>query len=303
MVRRNKFIEELFMRIEKEHIIGVVLIPIVSLYLVLEYPPFSKANQTTEQKRSMPNIDYLHIATLYDIRFVELQIEAVNIDMDRYIGWFPDEKEMLKKSSTKAVDDLESIKRYILKFRFPDDLAKLKNMNSIIIDKLIIIYDGIELKEHGDLKKAFAGLNDIYSQYSEKLKEIITKDRSDVKLSENITFIKNTDPNGFDIEKRIILLSKILDAGEYSPVLFDTFCEWRTQTQLFWGGMSNMSEINNWKYNLKRWQIVQSIRQYLKANPDDMWAKAQVRLLLGLPNIDRGGYFGNDTLSHLNDSR
>ena len=59
-----------------------------------------------------------------------------------------------------------------------------------------------------------------------------------------------------------------------------------------------MSEINNWKYNLKRWQAIQTIRHYLKTNPDDAWAKTQINLLLALPNITRGGSFGNDNLSH-----
>jgi len=81
------------MEIKKEHIIGIVLglIPIVILYVVLDCKPFSKARQTTEQKRSMPDINDSYIATLYDVRFIELQIDAVTIDMDRYLGWFMDE--------------------------------------------------------------------------------------------------------------------------------------------------------------------------------------------------------------------
>jgi len=132
------------MKITKEHLVGIIilgLILIVILYFVLEYHPFSKANQTTEQKRSMPSIYDSYKANMDDVRFIELQIDAVNIDMNRYIGWFFDEKDMLKKASIKAINDLELVKQYLLKLRFSDDLAKLKNMNSIIIDKLIIIYD------------------------------------------------------------------------------------------------------------------------------------------------------------------
>jgi len=68
--------------------------------------------------------------------------------------------------------------------------------------------------------------------------------------------------------------------------------------QVFWGGMSNMSDIPNLEYNLKRWQAIQTIKQHVKDNPDDVWAKAQVNLLLGLPNIGRGGPFGNYNLNH-----
>jgi len=62
--------------------------------------------------------------------------------------------------------------------------------------------------------------------------------------------------------------------------------------------MSNMSEIPNWQYNLKRWQVIKTIKRYLKTHPDDAWANAQLGLLLSLPNIYRDGPFGNDNLSH-----
>ena len=296
------------MEIKKEHIIGMLgLIPIVILFLLLDCKPSSKTNQTVEQKHSMPSIGDSHIATLDDIRFVELQIDAVNIDMDRYIGWFFDKKEMLKKASTRAVNDLELVEDYLLKLRFSDELKKLKKENLRIIDTLITIYDGIELKEQGDIKKDFAGLNDIYSQYSEKLKEVIKKDKSVEKRSndfdpknEEIGFAQ-TQQNGqvyLNPEKGMVLLSEIIDSQIYSPVLFEAFYKWRAQTQELWHGMSNMSNIPNWQYNLKRWQAIQTIRQYLKTNPDDIWAKTQANLLLALPNINRGGSFGNDNLSY-----
>jgi len=297
------------MEIKKEHIISVVLglIPIVILYFVLECHPFSKVNQTVEQKHSMPPIDDSYIATLHDIRFIELQIEAVTIDMYRYLGWFFDRKEMMRKASAKAIDDLRTIKDYLQQISFTADLIKLKNINLSIIEKLTKIYDGIDLKEEEDIEKSFAGINDLCSQYSKMLKEVAKKNRHDVKLSkdfnpnnEEIGFAQNQQ-NGqvyLSSEMGIVILSEILDSRIYSPVLFDTFCRWRTQTQLFWGGMSNMSDIPNWEYNLKRWQAIQTIRQYLKTNPDDIWAKAQVNLLMALPNISRGGSFGNDNLSH-----
>ena len=57
-----------------------------------------------------------------------------------------------------------------------------------------------------------------------------------------------------------------------------------------------MSLIPNDEYNAKRWELVQIIKEYLKKNPNDVWAKAQVNLLLALPNIGRGGLMGNDNL-------
>jgi len=296
---------------------------------------------------------------------VELQIESVTIDMYRYLGWFPNEEEILKKASIKAQNDLQAIKRHLQKLSFTGQLVDLKETSLAITDRLIQIYDGIESKKQEDIKESFAGLNNIYSQYSEKCGKIIKQNtpfeklaeefdskREEAKLAQNqqdrqvylnaVELIQNknfvrayndlaslkknctdtifescinfrmsdcllmAEPNGqgdsiFNPEKGIALLSDILDSRKYSLVLFDTFYKWRTQTQSFWHGMSNMSEIPNWRYNLKRWQAVQTIRQYLKTNPDDVWANAQVGLLLNLSNIGRGGSFGNDNLSYWGD--
>jgi len=76
------------MKIEKEHMLGVVLglIPIVVLYFALECKPFAKANQTAKQKNSIPLISEPYSASVDDLRFVELQIEAVTIVLQRHKG-------------------------------------------------------------------------------------------------------------------------------------------------------------------------------------------------------------------------
>lgn len=94
------------------------------------------------------------------------------------------------------------------------------------------------------------------------------------------------------------LLSRILDKKEYSPVLYEAFYKWRTTEQYFNHGMSNMSEIPNKDYNARRWEIIQLIKEYLKNEPDDIWAREQVDLLLSLPNITRGGPMGNHNIEH-----
>ncbi len=305
--RRNRgFVKELFMKIEKRHIITIVLglIPVVILYFVLEYHPFGNTNHT-EQKRSMPDINDSHIPTLDDIRFIELQIGAVTIDMYRYIGWFFDNKEMLKKASAIAIHDLGTINDYLQKISFSGDLVELRDSNLTIIDMLIRAYNHVETKQEEEIRKSFDECSEIYCQYLKKFKEYSQIYHPVEELPKDIAFTQNTDPNEvggtFDIEKEIDLLSEILDSRIYSPVLFDVFCKWRTQTQIFWGGMSNRSNIPNWEYNLKRWKVVQTIKNYIETNPADDWAKAQVRLLLGLPNIGRGGHFGNDVLSYWGD--
>jgi len=154
----------------------------------------------------------------------------------------------------------------------------------------------VELIQSKNLVQAYEDLVGLKEKYKDTDFENCIK----LRMSDCLLMIDTNGQNGSadDDEKGIGLLSNILDGQEYSPVLFDAFYKWRTQTQSFYYGMSNMSEIPNWQYNLKRWQAVQTIRQYLKNNPDDAWANAQVGLLLNLPNIGRGGPFGNDNLSH-----
>ncbi len=175
------------MKIEKEHIFGVVLglILVLMLYFALEYQPFAKADQAAEQKQLMPAIGEAYETSLDDIRFVELQIEAVTIDMHRYLGWFPEEKKMIKKASVKALDDLELIKDYLRQLDFAGQLIELKKSNLAITDKLIGIYDGIESKTQEDIKKSFAEFNNLYSHYSQKLEEVIKKNESVAKLPED----------------------------------------------------------------------------------------------------------------------
>jgi len=94
------------------------------------------------------------------------------------------------------------------------------------------------------------------------------------------------------------LLSDIMDRNEYSPVLYESFYKWRTITQECQYGMAQLAEIPNGTYNKKRWQIIQTIKAYLIKEPRDLWAQAQINLLLDLPNISRKSEHGNDNLIH-----
>jgi len=62
--------------------------------------------------------------------------------------------------------------------------------------------------------------------------------------------------------------------------------------------MAQLAEIPNQIYNEKRWQVIQTIKKHLTKEPEDLWAKAQINLLLDLPNISRKGEHGNDNLIH-----
>lgn len=99
-------------------------------------------------------------------------------------------------------------------------------------------------------------------------------------------------------EEGIRILLDIVNRKTYSPLLYEVFYKWRTQDQSYNHGASNTSEITNDKYNEKLWQVVQVMKDYLRDNPDDLWAEYQVDALLNLGNIERGGAYGNSNLGH-----
>ncbi len=201
----------------------------------------------------VPVINDSYEGSLDDIRFVDLQILAVMIDMDRYLGWLFSEKGMVKKASIKAVNDLGTIKDYLQQIAFTDNLLELRDINLTIIDKLIHTYDNIDTKQEEEIRKDFDECSLIYCQYLKKFEEIKDKYEDSgfkhciaIKMADCLILAEpNEEDSILDFEKRITLLLSILDSKEYSPVLFQTFYKWRTQTQEFWHGMSNLSDIPN----------------------------------------------------------
>jgi len=99
-------------------------------------------------------------------------------------------------------------------------------------------------------------------------------------------------------EYTLNILEELTDSRRYSPILYETYYKWRTEYQSYNHGMSNMSAIPNKEYNEKRYQVLLVLKDYLKLNPQDLGAKLQIALLLSLPNITRGGTFGNGNIYH-----
>jgi TolA-binding protein len=94
------------------------------------------------------------------------------------------------------------------------------------------------------------------------------------------------------------VLSEVVSSKTYHPVIFESFEKWRSVYQSNNHGMSNYSVIPNDEYNKKRWDAVKVIKDYLKKNPADRWAREQVNALLESPNISRGITFGNWNLMY-----
>ena len=153
----------------------------------------------------VPVINNSYQGNLDDIRFIELQIDAVTTDMYRYLGWFFDEKDMMKRASIKAISDLRTIKDYLQQISFTDDLLELRDINITIIDNLIQTYDNIDIKQEEEIRKDFDEYSEIFCQYIKKFEEYSSKHNFVGKL-----------PEDFNIrEQEIVLIHNTKDRKAY----------------------------------------------------------------------------------------
>ena len=119
-----------------------------------------------------------------------------------------------------------------------------------------------------------------------------------VKVLLSDCYLKEIEGVMEDPKAGVRLLSEAVGSGRYSPMLFDAFLKWRTALQAREYGMANTSGIPNQDYNRKLWDLVLVARTHLADKPDDEWAKNQINLLVSLPNITRGGTYGNSNLNY-----
>jgi len=153
-----------------------------------------------------------------------------------------------------------------------------------------------KLMQKRKFKQAYEKLSSLSGKYSGKAAgDCILLRQSDCLLMSDSNISKEESAA---TKEGLSLLSQIMDRNEYSPVLYESFYKWRTITQEYYHGMAQLAEIPNQIYNEKRWQVIQTIKKHLTKEPEDLWAKAQINLLLDLPNISRKGEHGNDNLIH-----
>ncbi len=157
----------------------------------------------------------------------------------------------------------------------------------------------LEFMEQDQFEKAYEILQKLKNKYSgaSTIESSILLNISDCIVKAfygsdgGISDVQNPEEKGKDI------LEGIINANDYSPVLFDAFLRWRTLTQSLEYGMSNFSKIPNWEYNKKRKNLLEIIKIYAKEHPNDTWAERQIELLLFFPNVERGGFGGNSNLT------
>ena len=189
--------------------------------------------------------------------------------------------------------------KYSYEVEFAEDYDPIDEEIKLIQDQKDkdVYLNVVELIKNKNYTKAYGDLNNLRSKYKDtSFEDCIMLKLSDCLLMKDSDIEEEGRLKGS--EHSLEILTNIIDKADYAPILYEAFYKWRTVTQELYHGMSNMSDIPNKEYNEKRWQVIQTIKKYSVDNPNDVWAKAQIVLLLDLLNIQRGGSFGNDNLIH-----
>ncbi len=198
---------------------------------------------------------------------------------DKYIKeihdafYIPPEEEEIRKNRD------EYLKREMEKFFSQEDRK--------VLEEILTLINDIKFSEAYKKWKVLDG----------KYKEGCAKSILDFYKAE-ILWLAEDEKIG-PVEDAINIWQSIIGRGEYLPFLSDVFLWWRTSYQAFYGGVSNYSNIYNRLYNQKRREVIKTIKAYLKRDPGDKWARYQLGEILFLPNVLRGGAFGNTTIGYM----
>ncbi len=289
------------------------------------------------------------------LRYIELQILAVDNDVSLPLGWASDDKKMIHEYAAEGAKELARLDKKLTGMDLSPKVKPVRQALSGMIQRYQALLYKLHKKKDDDIKKAYIEIHDFSKSRAEKISVIYRSyldaeqmpeafdskeeeaacaespaDRKeylkavkmikDDKLSEAIAILKglrgryqgkpfwacatlrlsdaliHREDSAEDMDGATQLLNDIVDSGIYAPVLAEAYEKWRSREQFMNHGMSNYSEIPNKDYNLKRLKLMSTIKEYLKLNPKDLWARVQINQILALPNINRGGEVGNDNL-------
>ena len=290
------------------------------------------------------------------LRYIELRILAVDVEVLAPLGWSGDDKKSIKLATDQALKELKILQDELVKLDIPKELEPIRTYHLGFIDRMNKLYAKADKVKPEEISKDYADIRNytdtqhkdvdaIYGKSFEtdKLPKDFVPINEETRLATSLedksayltaskliserkfkgayAILKRLEPkyqntvfgscvtlrisdciishegvDGSDPIKGEEMLAVIVNSRQYSPILSEAFEKWRSVVQANNHGMSNMSIIPNDEYNTKRWELVQLVKGYLKNNPSDVWAGAQVELLLSFPNIGRGGQYGNDNL-------
>lgn len=103
------------------------------------------------------------------LAYFDKQIYAVITDMELWLGWDYDDKSFGQKSTSKALQDLSAIKKEIVSFDAPAEVAGIKNVELQAIGRLEKIYTDIYKKDENRIAAEFKWFYELGESYSSEL--------------------------------------------------------------------------------------------------------------------------------------
>jgi hypothetical protein len=191
-----------------------------------------------------------------EFRYVDSQVIAVTVHMYGALGWYPNDKDVIRATSFEAIKDLEEIKDYLRLLDVPEEFKAIKIEYLQFIHSLQNIYDGIEVGREGTSQEAFENLWEVRNVTGYKIVQImkdVLKDEPDLPddfnhVDEETKLIRNMEDKKLYLEAFELIQDKkgqeayeILDnlRPKYQGQPFE-LCIMLRQTDCFYKLGSNM---------------------------------------------------------------
>ena len=108
----------------------------------------------------------------------------------------------------------------------------------------------------------------------------------------------NCKKSNLEEEWLVVVACRLMDNGQYNPLLNRIWITWRALCQIMYFGMSRDSAIPNHYYNEYRRKCYHTCLKRIERHPDDVFAMNCAAAIGGRVNLNRFGqnYFGNEAM-------
>lgn len=92
------------------------------------------------------------------LRFKELQILAVDVDVMLPLGWAQDDKELIKSTASGALKTLGNLKSDLLDFDLPNEIEAVRAYHLERIDRMAALYTNLDKKSSDEIEAGYANI-------------------------------------------------------------------------------------------------------------------------------------------------
>ena len=125
--------------------------------------PADRPEEKIPVEPGSPLEDYLD-----QIRYCELQMEAVIVDMHLYLGWLPDEKDEMTKAAKKALSRLRDVRDRAVALSTPESCSDITELFLDGVSGLEKLYTDVADKDGDEIAAVTAEWAEVGAQYVAK---------------------------------------------------------------------------------------------------------------------------------------